>query len=68
MYAIEPRRFIMIGMRIIAALFATACLGLGFLMAHRFEQGFGQTLFIAGAIIICGILVSSAILELNKKP
>jgi putative Mn2+ efflux pump MntP len=55
-------------MRIIAALFATACLVLGFLMGHQFEQGFGQTLFIAGAIVICGILISSAILERNKKP
>jgi hypothetical protein len=58
----------MSGMRIVAALFATACLVLGFLMGHRFEQGFGQTLFIAGAIIICGILISSAILELGKRP
>lgn len=57
----------MSGMRIVAALFATACLVLGFLMGHRFEQAFGQTLFIAGAIIICGILISSAILELGKK-
>jgi hypothetical protein len=56
------------GMRIIAALLATACLVLGFLMGHGFEHGFGQTLFIAGAIVICGILISSAILELNKRP
>jgi len=65
--AIEPRSFTMICIRIVAALLATACLILGFLMGHRFEQGFGQTLFIAGAIIICGILISSAILELNKR-
>jgi hypothetical protein len=57
----------MIGIRIIAALLAIACLILGFLMGHRFEQGFGQTLFVAGAIIICGILISSAILERNKR-
>jgi hypothetical protein len=56
------------GMRIFAALLATGCLVLGFAMGSRFEQGFGQTLFIAGAIIICGILISSAILELNKRP
>jgi hypothetical protein len=55
-------------LRIVAAVFATACLVLGFVMGSRFEQGFGQTLFIAGAIIFCGILISSAILELNKKP
>jgi dolichyl-phosphate-mannose--protein O-mannosyl transferase len=54
------------GMRIFAALLATLCLILGFLMAHRYEAEFGRTLFIAGAIIICGILISSAILELNK--
>jgi len=56
------------GMRIIAALLATACLALGFVMGVRSETAFGQTLFIAGAIIICGILISSAILELNKRP
>ena len=55
-------------MRIVAALLAAACLVLGFLMGFRFEQGFGQTLFIAGAVIYCGILISSAILELNKRP
>jgi hypothetical protein len=56
------------GMRICAALLATACLIVGFLMAGRAEHEFGHTLFIAGAIIICGILISSAILETNKKP
>jgi dolichyl-phosphate-mannose--protein O-mannosyl transferase len=54
------------GMRIFAALLATICLIVGFLMAHRYEAEFGGTLFIAGAIIVCGILISSAILELNK--
>ena len=58
----------MTGMRITAALLAIGCLGLGFLMAFRAETAFGQTLFIAGAIIMCGILISSAILELNKRP
>lgn len=54
-------------MRIFAALLAIACLVVGYLMAGRAEQEFGQTLFIAGAIIICGILISSAILEMNKR-
>jgi hypothetical protein len=56
------------GMRIFAALFATACLVVGYLMAGRAEHEFGHTLFIAGAIVICGILISSAVLETNKKP
>jgi hypothetical protein len=55
------------GMRIFTALLATACLVLGFLMGGRLGNQFGPTLFIAGSIIICGILVSSAILELNKR-
>ena len=56
----------MYGIRIFAAFLATGFLILGFLMAH--EQAFGQTLFIAGAIIICGVLISSAIAERNNKP
>jgi|GEM_PF-4734780 len=56
------------GMRIFAALLATLCLFPGFLMAHGYEAEFGGTLFIAGAIIICGILINSAILKLNKRP
>jgi hypothetical protein len=39
----------------------------GFLMSGRFEQEFGRTLFTSGAIIISGILISSAILEKNRK-
>ena len=55
------------GMRIFAALFATACFVVGYLLGGRTEQDFGQTLFIAGAIIIGGILISSSILELNRR-
>jgi hypothetical protein len=55
------------GMRIFAALLASVFIVFGFLMGGRFEQAFGQTLFIAGAIIISGILISSAILENNGK-
>jgi hypothetical protein len=55
------------GMRIFAALVASVFIVIGFLMGGRFEQEFGQTLFIAGAIIISGILISSAILENNGK-
>jgi hypothetical protein len=50
-------------MRIFAALLATLCLILGFLMAHRYEAQFGDTLFIAGAIIIVAFLISSALLS-----
>jgi len=56
----------MYGIRIFAAFLATGFLILGFLMAH--EQAFGQTLFIAGAIIVCGVLISSAIAEHNNRP
>jgi len=54
------------GMRIMAALFATICLLLGFMVGRRLEYEFANTMFIAGAIVICGILISSAIMELNK--
>jgi hypothetical protein len=55
------------GMRIFAALLASVFIVFGFLTGGRFEQEFGQTLFIAAAIIISGILISSAILEKNGK-
>lgn len=57
-------------MNIVRALSATlgiGCLIVGLLMSGRFEQAFGHTLFIAGAIIIAGVLISSAIVENKRK-
>ena len=54
------------GMRIIAALFATGCLILGFVLAGHAPE-FAGALFIGGTIIFCGILISSAILENKRK-
>ncbi|HYW69550.1 MAG TPA: hypothetical protein VE961_00860 [Pyrinomonadaceae bacterium] len=57
----------MIG-RISATVLAAVCLLLGFLMGHRSEEQFGNTLFISGAIIISGILLSAAISERRQQP
>jgi hypothetical protein len=50
------------GMQIFALLLATVFIVIGSLMSARFEQGFGHTLFLSGAIIFSGVLISSAIL------
>ena len=55
------------GMRIFAALLATACVFIGWLMAGRDEPEFGRALIIGAAILIAGILISSAVLETAKK-
>jgi hypothetical protein len=55
------------GMRIFGALLATAFIVTGFLMSGRFEPEFGHTLFLAGSIILSGLLISSAILENNNQ-
>ena len=53
------------GMRISAALLATVFLGIGYLLSRR-EPGFGPTLFLAGAMIVSAVLISSAILGKNN--
>jgi len=53
------------GMRISAALLATVFLGIGYLLSRR-EPGFGPTLFLAGAMIVSALLISSAILGKNN--
>ena len=55
------------GMRIFAALLASVFIVVGYLMSGRSESEFGHALFIARAIIISGILISSAILEKNRR-
>lgn len=52
---------------ILPALLGVGCLILGFLMGSRSEQVFGNTLFIAGAIIIAGVVIGSAIMESAKR-
>jgi flagellar motor component MotA len=53
--------------RAISAALAIGCLIVGYLMSGRFEEAFGHTLFIAGAIIIAGLLISLAIAENKRK-
>ena len=57
-------------MNIVRALSATlsvACLIVGYLMSGRFEHDFGHTLFVSGAIIMAGVLISLAIVENKRK-
>jgi hypothetical protein len=53
--------------RALSATLAVACLIVGYLMTGRFEQAFGHTLFLSGAIIIAGVLISLAIVENKRK-
>lgn len=55
--------------RLFSAIMGIIFLGLGYLIsgANRLDPGFGHTAFIAGAIIIAGVLISWAIVDKNKK-
>jgi hypothetical protein len=46
---------------------AVCCFAVGTLMSHRFEEAFGHTLILAGAIIVSGLLISLAITDKDKK-
>ena len=53
--------------RLFSAIMGILFLAAGYLVAGRFDPGFGHTAFIAGAIIIAGVLISWAIVDKNKK-
>lgn len=53
--------------RLLSAVIGITFLAVGYWIAGRFDPGFGHTAFIAGAIIIAGVLISWAIVEKNKK-
>lgn len=55
------------GMRYLSGIIGLILLGGGYWIAGRFDSSFGHTAFIAGAILITGMLISSAIVERNKK-
>lgn len=63
----KQRRFLMNVIRTLSAVLAISCLVIGSLMSGRNEQSFGHTLVLAGAIIIAGLLISSAIVEKGRK-
>jgi hypothetical protein len=54
-------------MILLAALLASVFMVGGYLMAGRFEPEFGRTLFISGAVIFTGIVISATILERNSN-
>jgi len=54
-------------MILLAAFLSSVFMVGGYLMSGRFEPEFGRTLFISGAIIFTGILISAAILERDRK-
>lgn len=51
----------------LSALLGVACLLFGSLLTGRNESAFGQSLIIAGAIIIAGALISFAIIERGRR-
>ena len=53
--------------RILAGLLVIICFGIGTLMSARDEQAFGNTLVLAAAIILAGLLISLAIGETRER-
>lgn len=55
--------------RLFSAIMGVIFLALGYWLtgANWFNPDFGHTAFIAGAIIIAGVLISWAIVDKNKK-
>lgn len=55
--------------RLFSAIMGVIFLGLGYWLsgANWYERSFGHTAFIAGSIIIAGVLISWAIVDKNKK-
>jgi hypothetical protein len=62
----NPEVFLMKGMRIAIGILAVVFFVWGYVMAATGSL-FGQTVFLAGAIITTGVLISSAILEASDK-
>ena len=55
--------------RLFSAIMGIFFLAVGYWVAGvgRYDSSFGHTTFIAGAIIIAGVLISWAIVDKNKK-
>jgi hypothetical protein len=54
-------------LRVAAIIMCLLFFTIAYLMSGRFEQQFGHTLFLAGAIIFAAILISSAIAEKSLR-
>ena len=55
------------GIRYLSGVMGIIFLGAGYWIAGRFDSSFGHTAFIAGAILVAGVLISTAIVERNKR-
>jgi hypothetical protein len=53
--------------RALAGALVVICFAVGTLLLHRFEDAFGQTLVLTGAIILSGLLISLSITDKDKK-
>ena len=53
--------------RVVAGVLAVLAVMLGFTMGMLAETETGQTLILAGAIVIAGLVISTAILDAKKQ-